>query len=367
MVLALKATLSAVGAFTGFMSVDMLAALMGWQLQETSAIAVRCVSAAVLAAFFFFAAGFVAQGLFDLCDHAERILSGFTIFEAGVACVGLVAGLAVAFFITLPISKDSWIGLTTTVFLNFLLGYTGLSIAVWKRHDVAAVAGGAGGPNGPGGAGGPNGSGGAGGGRAAIVDTSAIIDGRVADIVRTGFFEGRFVVPEFVLAELRHIADSQDSIKRSKGRRGLDVLKVMQAELGERLCVEKAPLPEGAEVDAELVRLAQREDYVVFTTDYNLNKVAVVQGVKVLNVNDLSNAIRQPAVPGDVMTVHVVRGGKEPGQGVAYLADGSMVVVEGGRQHIGAEVPVTLTSVLQTSAGRMVFAVPRNGDTQRTA
>ena len=345
MVLALRALLSAAGAFTGFVSANALSEMMGWRLQEIPYLAALCAAAALLAAIFYAASGVIAKGLFDLCDRAERALSGFTIFEAGVACVGLVAGLAVAFFITLPISKDNWVGLTATIFMNFLLGYAGLSIAVWKRDDVRAVSGN-----------------GAGGGSTKLLDTSAIIDGRVADIIRTGFFDGRIVIPEFVLDELRHIADSQDAIKRNKGSRGLDMLRIMQTELGGRLRVEKAVLPEGTDVDAELVRLAKRVGYTVLTTDYNLNKVASVQGVKVLNVNELSNALRQPVAPGEVMIVKVVKEGKEPGQGVAYLVDGSMVVIEGGRQYVGSELLVIITSVLQTAAGRMVFAVPKNGN-----
>ena len=190
-----------------------------------------------------------------------------------------------------------------------------------------------------------------------ILDTSVIIDGRVLEISRTGFLEGDLIVPSFVLDELRHIADSADALRRARGRRGLDMLRKMQEELGSALRVEdvRQDAADNAEVDVRLLRLATALGGAVMTNDYNLNKVAGVAGVPVLNVNELAGALRPAVLPGEEMTVHIVREGKEPGQGVAYLNDGTMVVVENGRRHLGETLDAEVTTVLQTSAGRMIF------------
>lgn len=189
-----------------------------------------------------------------------------------------------------------------------------------------------------------------------ILDTSVIIDGRVLEISRTGFLEGDLIVPSFVLDELRHIADSADALRRARGRRGLDMLRKMQEELGSALRVEDVRQDaDDAEVDVRLLRLAMALGGAVMTNDFNLNKVAGVAGVPVLNVNELAGALRPAVLPGEEMTVHIVREGKEPGQGVAYLDDGTMVVVENGRRRVGETLDVEVTTVLQTSAGRMIF------------
>lgn len=185
------------------------------------------------------------------------------------------------------------------------------------------------------------------------LDTSVIIDGRILDIVKTGFLEGEIIVPQFVLAELRHIADSGDSLRRARGRRGLDVLQKMQKEVS--VTVDDTDYPDVAEVDVKLLRLCRDLGGTVVTNDYNLNKVAGVTGIRVLNINDLSNAVKPMLMAGEELSVQVVREGKEPGQGVAYLDDGTMIVIENGRRHIGQTIPVTVTTVLQTSAGRMIF------------
>ena len=189
-----------------------------------------------------------------------------------------------------------------------------------------------------------------------ILDTSVIIDGRILDVLKTGFLEGKIVVPSFVLAELRHIADSGDTLRRARGRRGLDVLNRMQKELKTPVAVVEKDYPDVDEVDVKLLRLCREEGAVVVTNDYNLNKVAGVTGIRVLNINDLANAVKPMLMAGEELRVQIVREGKEPGQGVAYLDDGTMIVVENGRRHVGEQVPVVVTTVLQTSAGRMIFA-----------
>lgn len=193
-----------------------------------------------------------------------------------------------------------------------------------------------------------------------ILDTSVIIDGRISDIVRTGFIDGILLVPNFVLEELRHIADSSDALKRNRGRRGLDILNQISKEAAIQVEIyEGDSFDDLAEVDSKLVRLGQILNSPVLTNDYNLNKVAELQGVKVLNINELANAIKPVVLPGEEMYVQVMKEGKEPGQGVAYLDDGTMVVVDGGKKHIGQETTVLVTTVLQTAAGRMIFAKPK--------
>lgn len=192
-----------------------------------------------------------------------------------------------------------------------------------------------------------------------ILDTSVIIDGRVYDICKAGFLEGEIVIPAFVLVELRHIADSADALRRARGRRGLDVLHRLQEELSLPLRIEEKDYEDAPEVDVKLLRLARDAGGAVLTNDYNLNKVAGVTGVPVLNINELAGALRPAVLPGEEMTVRVVREGKEAGQGVGYLDDGTMVVVENGRRFVGATVEAEVTTVLQTSAGRMIFTRAR--------
>lgn len=187
-----------------------------------------------------------------------------------------------------------------------------------------------------------------------ILDTSVIIDGRIFDVCKTGFVEGPLVIPQFVLAELRHIADSSDPLRRNRGRRGLDVLAQIQNELDIVVQITDADFDDVAEVDVKLLKLAQQIGVVV-TNDFNLNKVASVTGVKVLNLNDLAGALRPVLLPGEELSVHVLREGKEYGQGVGYLDDGTMIVVDNGKRHIGQTIAVVVTTVLQTSAGRMIF------------
>lgn len=189
-----------------------------------------------------------------------------------------------------------------------------------------------------------------------ILDTSVIIDGRIADICDAGFIQGTLIVPRFVLEELQYIADSSDSIKRSRGRRGLDVLNRMQKSTGITIEISDHDFPKIKAVDAKLVALAKKIDGQLVTNDFNLNKVAELQGVKILNVNQLANAMKPVVLPGEMMNVKIVKDGKEPGQGVAYLDDGTMIIVDNAQRYQGASVIVTVTSVLQTTAGRMIFS-----------
>lgn len=188
------------------------------------------------------------------------------------------------------------------------------------------------------------------------VDTSVLIDGRIVDISRTGFIEGALIIPQFVIEELQKIADSSDTLKRNKGRRGLDIVRQLQNERDVTVIISEKDYDDINEVDAKLVRIAKEDPGYVLTNDYNLNKVADINGVKVLNINELANAVKTVVIPGEEMHINLVKEGKENGQAIAYLEDGTMIVVENSKKQVGNTVDVVVTSVLQTSAGRMIFA-----------
>jgi uncharacterized protein YacL len=200
---------------------------------------------------------------------------------------------------------------------------------------------------------------------AKVLDTSVLIDGRILDIADTGFLEGNLVVSEIVLDELRHIADSADSLKRTRGRRGLDIVKRLQNQLSERVVIRSRDNTDDTEVDVQLLKLCRAIGGVVVTNDYNLNKVARISGVKALNINDLANALKPMLAAGEEIAVEIVREGKEAGQGVAYLDDGTMIVVDHAKTLVGQKAVVVVTTVLQTSAGRMIFATLKDGGAGR--
>jgi len=225
-----------------------------------------------------------------------------------------------------------------------ICGYVGLRIGLKKGEEIHLSGGKGFSKNLPGGE------------NAKILDTSVIIDGRISDIVETGFVEGPLLIPQFVLSELQHIADSSDSIKRTRGKRGLEVLRHVQKQVNVDVRIVDTDYPSVKEVDAKLIELAKEVHGKIVTNDSNLNKVAELQGVDVLNINELANSLKPVVLPGEDMNVKILKEGKEVGQGVAYLDDGTMIVVDNGRRNIGRTVDVTVTSVLQTPAGRMIFA-----------
>jgi uncharacterized protein YacL len=275
--------------------------------------------------------------------------------EFGAAVLGLLIGLLLGLLLGLPLSNvegplGTWLPLGVSLFLG--LGMMGLTVA--KRFDLIAAAEGAGLIRRPGAeperrTGEPR----------IVVDTSVLIDGRIAEIVESGFVYGTLVVPRFVLEELQHIADSSDTLRRNRGRRGLEILSRMQRDPRTPIEIVDDEAPTVAEVDAKLVELAKRRSRVVMTNDFNLNRVAELQGVRVMNINSLANAIKPAVLPGEELRVKVIQEGKEAGQGVGFLDDGTMIVVEGGARLIDREVDVSVTRVLQTVAGRMIFAQPR--------
>jgi len=200
-----------------------------------------------------------------------------------------------------------------------------------------------------------------------VVDTSSLIDGRIADIVQAGFITGSLIIPRFVLDELHHIADSYDATRRIRGRRGLEVLNRLQNELDIHVEISDVDLKDIPDVDSKLVRLCKLLNCPIITNDFNLNQVAKIQSLQVLNINDLANAVRPVVMPGEELVVRIIQEGKEPGQGVGFLDDGTMIVVEDGRHFVNSELTVVVTRVLQTSAGRMIFAHLKTNDDQKPA
>jgi uncharacterized protein YacL len=275
--------------------------------------------------------------------------------EFVAAVLGLFVGLLLGLLLSLPLSQiegplGTWLPLGISLFLG--LGMMGLTVA--KRFDLIAAAEGAGLVRRPGGEPAPEET-----GPRIVVDTSVLIDGRIAEIVESGFVYGTLVVPRFVLEELQHIADSSDALRRNRGRRGLEILNRMQRDLRTPVEIVEDDAPGIAEVDAKLVEMAKQRSRVVLTNDFNLNRVAELQGVRVMNINSLANAVKPAVLPGEELRVRVIQEGKEAGQGVGFLDDGTMIVVEGGARLIDKDVDLTVTRVLQTVAGRMIFAQPR--------
>lgn len=293
-----------------------------------------------------------------VANNIESDLQKMSANDLVLGTIGLIAGLIIAFLISQIYVgiKIPYLDVLLNIITYIILGYVGIVIATRKGKDVrtswlmskkiSTV-----------------------GGKSSklksdatpkIFDTSVIIDGRISDIMKTGFIEGPIVIPEFVLVELRHIADSSDALKRNRGRRGLDILNKIQTEYGIDIynTVADKALEDIPEVDAKLLKLAQIMGGKVVTNDYNLNKVASIKGVEVLNINELANTLKPVVLPGEEMVLALVKEGKERNQAVAYLDDGTMIVVEEGKKFIGQTIKVIVTSVLQTAAGRMIFAKP---------
>ncbi|MBE5778718.1 MAG: TRAM domain-containing protein [Clostridiales bacterium] len=332
---------------------------------KTGYIALTYFALCLIGAFIFFAlSNHIVDQIMKIMARLERFWEMLSTRQLILGILGILAGLIIAWLISQPILSMgiSLVSISLSALLYLLCGYVGMRIGfrrTRKKRKASAmdpifqeassllsdedeetespfVAKGMNVP-------------------CKLLDTSVIIDGRVLDVAKAGFLEGEIVVPEFVLAELRHIADSGDNLRRARGRRGLDVLQKLQKELKNPITIEQRDYPDVEEVDVKLLRLCREKDGTVVTNDYNLNKVASVAGLRVMNINDLANAVKPMLMAGEELTVQIVREGKEPGQGVAYLDDGTMIVVDNGRRHVGEEVTVVVTTVLQTSAGRMIF------------
>ena len=306
-------------------------------------------------------APFITNSLFNYAELLTTSLSKIPTSDILVMVFGIGIGLILANLIGGPFSRLPIVGPYIPIVLSLVLGIVGAKLALRKHNDIVGFFNRI-----------PN--------RKVIkpaekqpdaitgalsdrlystnklLDTSVIIDGRIMDIMAAGFLEGQLVVPNFVLEELQKLSDSADNLKRAKGRRGLDLVQDLRISYKEQVVVVDNDYDDISEVDAKLVRLAKQAYAAIITNDYNLNKVAGIQGVKVLNINELANAIKPLVIAGEEMNVYLVKEGKEANQAIAYLDDGTMIVVENGRHSIGNSIPVVVTSVLQTSAGRMIFA-----------
>lgn len=297
----------------------------------------------------------ISEKLKNIGKKFDSELSAYSQVDIILGSVGLLIGFIIAFFLSGLLEKIYVVGPVLAILAYVVFGLIGIRIGIRSKPDIASLI------------------------KMKnpvekkekdsdrlkknkkmippkVLDTSVIIDGRIADICKTGFLEGKLVVPQFVLDELRHIADSADDLKRVRGRRGLDILNTIQEDGFIEVEVTNQDFDNIAEVDIKLLKLASVRGGKVVTNDYNLNKVAQVQGVEVLNINELANAVKPIAIPGEEMMVSIVKEGKENQQGVAYLDDGTMIVVENGKSAIGENKIVVVTSILQTPAGRMIFA-----------
>ena len=306
-------------------------------------------------------APFITNSIFNYAELLTSSLSKIPTSDILVMVFGIGIGLILANLIGSPFSRLPIVGPYIPIILSLILSVLGAKLALRKHNDIVGFFNRI--PNRkaikpeekqPDVLAGPLGD------RLyscnKLLDTSVIIDGRIMDIVAAGFLDGQLVVPNFVLEELQKLSDSADNLKRAKGRRGLDLVQDLRISYKDQVVVVDNDFDDINEVDAKLVRLAKQAQAAIITNDYNLNKVAGIQGVKVLNINELANAIKPVVIAGEEMHVYLVKEGKEPNQAIAYLDDGTMIVVENGRHSIGTSIPVVVTSVLQTAAGRMIFA-----------
>jgi uncharacterized protein YacL len=302
-------------------------------------------------------AGLLAGIIFAILTlSVEKLIKRIPLKVLFGGTIGLVLGLFIAKLVAFgfTLMENSTIRVAIFIILSCIFGYIGMVLGSIKVEELRV----------------PNWSwlmrsSTRGAPTMKILDTSVIIDGRVADIVETGFLGGILVIPEFVLQELQHIADSSDPTRRVRGRRGLDVIKRLQQEKMVEVRIDRQDFDNLNDVDAKLVALALRLNAKIVTNDYNLSKVAEVQGIRILNINQLANALKPVVLPGEVLRLQILKEGKEQGQGIAYLEDGTMVVVENASRYLGKEVEVSVTSILQTTAGRLIFTTLRENDHSR--
>lgn len=346
-VLIVRLIFMVVGGIGGYELGELLERSYLQNLDPTYSIIGFIVSVIVCVGLGFVIGGAAGRYIAKLLNRFEVAIQDIPGTDLLMGAVGIIAGFLIAFLPSMILFR-SYPGWVFALILYTVCGVIGYIVAVQKKDDLIALF------------------------RpsrhyvsseeqrkavdARILDTSAIVDGRIADICYTGFLEGQLVVPRFVLDELQAVADSEDPLKRNRGRRGLEVLNDLQRQEYVEVRIEERDFPELSGVDTKLVALAKALNLPIMTTDFNLNKIAELQGVRVLNVNELANSLKPVVLPGETLTLTLIREGKEPGQGVGYLDDGTMVVVEGGKKYIGKEVRTVVTSTLQTAAGRMIFA-----------
>lgn len=286
-------------------------------------------------------------------NSLRNLLNQLDTRTLGSGLAGLFVGLVIAALLAIPLSRLPALLGEVFPFIGVLLfGYIGVAVFISRRNDIFSMFGGRVFPlTERGGKGGDR-------ERVILVDTSVIIDGRIADIAQTGFLVGELLIPRFVLDELQHIADSPDGLRRQRGRRGMEILADLQESKTIPVRISDIDVEGTREVDSKLVILARQLSCPILTNDYNLNRVAEIQGVPVLNINELANSVKAVLLPGESVEVKIIQEGKERGQGVGYLSDGTMVVIEDGKEYMNEDISSTVTKVLQTAAGRMIFARP---------
>lgn len=345
MVTIVKVILTVLGGVAGYEALNLgLTRLSFSGMSKFGLVALLVLGTLVGAAIGLVLGGVIGRQIVHLGQWLDRTTARVSAAALLVTSGGLAIGLGLAALVSLGVKEIPVVGVFLLPLIFALSGYLFAFIAFKRQADIARLIGFK--NAGPGGT-----------GRATVsklLDTSAIIDARIGDIVPTGFIDGELVVPNFVLEELQGIADSGDPLRRARGRRGLDCVAALQ-EGYDRVVISDRDYHGLSEVDAKLIKLAKEMGALIITTDYNLNKLAQIQGVDVLNVNELANALKPVVLPGESLEVRVIREGKEEDQGVAYLDDGTMVVVEGGRRKLGQDVSVEVTSVLQNPSGKMVF------------
>ncbi len=354
----MKGILGIIGATLGYNMVDVLGMsrdyTFSWEHLDRFFASKQFFGIVIGGILGYFLISYLLEKILELILGFEYKLKEISWKKIMIAITGLIIGLIVGALVNFAFSipKIPRVGLPIQIMVNLVFTYMGFTLAINKEEDLTNfifdnhnkfinysnvdefMSN-------------------------KILDTSVIIDGRISDICKTGFIEGTLIIPEFVLEELRHIADSSDVLKRNRGRRGLDILKTMQKDPNIQVEIISQDFDEIPEVDSKLVKLAQITDARIVTNDYNLNKVAELQGVFVLNINELANAVKPIVLPGEEMDVKVIKEGKEDGQGVGYLDDGTMIVVDDGIKYMGEKISVLVTSILQTAAGRMIFAKPK--------
>ena len=345
----LKYAFGLTGALTGIslVRISMNRSGMDEYLGTFYGVGMIVVVALVLGVLMFILGGKVITVAAGFVDRIEDSLQKITLYELMIGASGLIAGLIIANLISIPLVKIELVGVPLSIIINVLFGICGIYFTIIKKNENIFD-------------GALDRKKGLTSNRIKLMDTSAIIDGRILDLSRTGFLEGELVIPGFVLEELRHLADSADDIIRAKGRRGLDVLNMLKSDAKFPITIDKSAGDSQIEVDEQLLSRAKEIGAKVITNDYNLGKVAAIRGIDVLNINDLANSMKPVAVSGEEMTIRIVKEGKESGQGVGYLDDGTMVVVEQAYKFKGQLVDLIVVSVLQTSAGRMVFGKFKN-------
>ncbi len=342
-----KAVFGAIGAASAFVAIKELFP-QGIIRNDVSMDVIASIAICILFFFIFYIiSALIIDNFSKIVDKIEAALKDrhYSSYEFILGCSGFIIGLVIANLICIPILSIKFIGIPLTLIFNIIFAYLGFCLTLRFKNDrlftklrqryedeTREKS------------------------NAKLLDTSTVIDGRIFDILITGFLEGKLIIPQFVIDELGTLADSQDSVKRGKGRKGLDMLNNMQKEFGDRIYIKNYNVNMAKGVDELLIEAAYENNLTIVTNDFNLNKIAKLKNIKVLNINELANALKPLANVGDEIKVNIIKQGKERQQGIGYLESGTMVVVENTRSRVGEEVTAIVTSVIQTQAGRMIFA-----------